>query len=85
MTERKPHPDNDIIDRAQEESLDNPQQGSSGGQVARAVGSRADLHRAEGTLVGDEVETALGSDNPEQDARKGPKTFEKIRTGKQNG
>ncbi len=79
------HPDNEIIDEAQEESLDNAQQGSSGGQVARRVGSRADLHRAEGTLTGEEVETAVGSDNPEQDARKGDKTYDKIRTGKQNG
>ena len=85
MTERKPHPDNELIDRMQEESIPTAQQSRSGGDVARRVGTRAELHEAEGTLEGDEVERAVGSDNPADDAMKGNKTFEKIRTGKQNG
>jgi hypothetical protein len=85
MTERKPHPDNELIDRMQEDSLPTAQHSRSGGDVARRVGTRAELHEAEGTLEGDDVERAVGSDNPDQDARKGNKTFEKIRTGRQNG
>lgn len=79
------HPDNDMIDDMQEESVPTAQQSSSGGEVNRRVGSRAELHDAEGILEGDEVERAVGSDNPQEDARKGNKTFEKIRTGRQNG
>jgi hypothetical protein len=85
MPKRQSHPDNDMIDAMQEESVPTAQQSSAGGQVNRDVGSRAELHEAEGTLEGEEVERALGSDNPGQDARKGNKTFEKIRTGNQNG
>ena len=84
MTERKPHPDNELIDRMQEESIPTAQQSRSGGAINRRVGTRAELHEAEGTLAGDEVERTVGSDNPEQDARKGAKTFEKIRTGRQD-
>jgi hypothetical protein len=78
------HPDNDMIDDMQEESVPTAQQSSSGGNVNRRVGSRAELHEAEGTLEGQEVERAVGSDNPQDDARKGNTTFEKIRTGRQN-
>ncbi|HEY7807280.1 MAG TPA: hypothetical protein VIC34_08785 [Croceibacterium sp.] len=85
MTERKPHPDNELIERMQEDSMPTAQGSTSGGNVARAVGSRAELHRAEGTLTGDEVETATGSDNPAQNERKGDKTFDKIRSGRQDG
>jgi len=78
------HPDNDLIDEMQEESLGNPSdQSSAGGQINRNVGSRAELHEAQGTLEGEEVERVTGRDNPKQDARKGNKTFDKIRTGKQ--
>ena len=83
---RSPHSDNEMIDEMQEESLGSrSRQGSAGGEINRRVGSRAELHEAEGTLEGQEVERVTGRDNPAQDARKGNKTFEKIRTGKQNG
>ena len=86
MPERQSsHPDNELIDEMQEESVKGAQQSRSGGEVNRRVGTRAELHQAEGTLDGEKVERAVGSDNPEQDAQKGDKTFEKIRTGKQNG
>jgi hypothetical protein len=85
MTERKPHADNELIDRMQEESIPTAQQSRSGGAVNRRVGTRAELHEAEGTLEGDEVERATGGDNPGDDEMKGNKTFEKIRTGNQNG
>lgn len=85
MTERKPHPDNETIDQMQQESVPTAQGSSAGGNIARTVGSRADLKTAQGQLEGQEVETAVGSDNPEQDARKGEKTMEKIKSGQQNG
>ena len=86
MPERQSrHPDNDMIDRMQEESVPTAQQSRAGGEVNRSVGTRAELHEAEGTLEGEEVERAVGSDNPREDAAKGDKTFEKIRTGRQNG
>jgi hypothetical protein len=80
MPERQSrHPDNDLID-AMQESETPSQQSRSGGEVNRRVGTRAELKRAEGTLEGDEVETAVGSDNPDEDARKGPKTRAKLQS-----
>jgi len=84
MTERKPHPDNEMIDQMQQDSMPTAQSSTSGGNVARTVGSRAELHEAEGQLEGEEVERATGSDNPAQNEVKGDKTFDKIRTGNQN-
>ena len=84
MTERKPHGDNALIDEMEEDSAPTAQLDRSGGNVARTVGTRAELHQAEGTLEGDEVERAVGSDNPADDEMKGDKTFDKIRTGNQN-
>ena len=84
MTERKPHGDNALIDEMEKDSAPTAQLDRSGGNVARPVGTRAELHEAEGTLEGDEVERAVGSDNPADDEMKGDKTFDKIRTGNQN-
>jgi hypothetical protein len=78
MTERKPHPDNDLIDAAQESAAPGAQGSASGGAVALEVGSRAEEHRAQGTLVGDEVERAQGSDNPARDERKGDKSVDHM-------
>jgi hypothetical protein len=83
MTERKPHGDNALIDEMEETSAPNAQLGRSGGNVARSVGTRAELHDAQGTLEGNEIERAVGSDNPAEDETKGDKTFDKIRTGNQ--
>ena len=85
MTERKPHPDNELIDRMQQDSMPTAQGSTAGGNVARTVGSRAELHEAEGQLEGEEVERATGRDNPEQNDRMGDKAHDKIRTGQQNG
>jgi hypothetical protein len=85
MTERKPHPDNELIDQMQEDSMPTAQGSTAGGNVARTVGSRAELHAAEGRLTGEEVERATGKDNPEQNERMGDKTHDKIRSGHQNG
>ena len=65
------HPDNEMIDDASEHPT--PEQGSrSGGNVATNVGTRAELKRAEDDPP--EVERVVGSDDPEADAAKGPKT-----------
>ena len=85
MTERKPHPDNDLIDQAEQDSVPTAQAGRSGGNVARTVGTRAELHQAEGQLEGEEVERATGRDNPEQNDRMGDKAHDKIAKGQQNG
>jgi hypothetical protein len=83
MTERKPHPDNKMIDQMAQDSVPTAQSSSAGGDVARTVGSRAELHAAEGQLEGQEVERATGSDNLAQNERKGDKTLAKIRSGNQ--
>ena len=85
MTERKPHPDNDLIDQAEQDSVPTAQAGRSGGNVARTVGTRAELHQAEGQLEGEEVERATGRDNPEQNDRMGDKAHDKIAKGQQTG
>jgi hypothetical protein len=85
MTERKPHPDNELIDQMQQDSMPTAQGSTSGGNVARTVGSRAELHAAEGRLEGEEVERATGRDNPEQNERMGDKAHDKIAKGQQNG
>ena len=78
MTERKPHPDNELIDAMEDASAPDAQSTSAGGNVNRTVGSRAELNDAQGDLVGDEVERAQGSDNPAQDERKGDKTIDAL-------
>lgn len=83
MTERKPHPDNAMIDQMEQDSVPGTQGSTAGGNVARTVGSRAELRAAEGHLEGEEIERATGSDNPTQNERKGDKTLGKIRSGNQ--
>ena len=85
MTERKPHPDNELIDQMQQDTMPSAQGSASGGTVATDVGSRAELHEAEGQLEGEEIERVTGSDNPAQNERMGDKTYDKIRSGQQNG
>ena len=71
MPERQSlHPDNELIDELTEEKT--PSQGSSsGGDVSVRVGKRDELNRATDP---DNREPVVGSDNPAQDAKKGPKT-----------
>ena len=81
MPERQSmHPDNELID----ELTENPtpsQQGSAEGAVNRRVGKRAELNAATDP---DNREPVVGSDNPSDDARKGPKTMEAIKKGNAN-
>ena len=85
MTERKPHSDNAMIDQAEQDSVPTAQVDRSGGNVARTVGTRAELHEAEGQLEGEEVERATGRDNPEQNDRMVDKAHDKIASGQQTG
>lgn len=81
MPERKSrHPDNDLIDEMTKDKTPS-QQGSAGGNVNRRVGKRGELNRATDP---ENREPAVGSDNPEDDARKGPKTMQKIKKGEAN-
>jgi hypothetical protein len=81
MPERQSrHPDNELIKEIGEAKT--PSQSSSGGgEVNTRVGSRAELNRATDP---DNREPVTGSDNPEQDARKGAKTMEAIKKGEAN-
>ncbi len=80
MTERKSRqPDNDLIDELTEEPTP-PQSSSSGGEINRNVGKRAELNRATDP---EDRERAVGSDNPEQDEAKGRKTMDAIKKGQQ--
>ena len=75
MPERQSrHPDNELIDELTEGKTPS-QSGSAGGNVNRRVGKRGELNRATDP---DNREPEIGSDNPEQDAKKGPKTLAKL-------
>ena len=71
MPERQSrHPDNKLIADITEGATPS-QSGSSGGEVNRRVGKRAELNGATDPA---NREPEVGSDNPAQDAQKGPKT-----------
>ena len=78
MPERqKTHSDNELIDAMSENAT--PSQGSrSGGEVNTRVGTRAELKRATDP---DNREPVVGSDNPAEDAKKGPKTQAAMDSG----
>jgi len=77
MPERQSrHGDNKLIDEPVES---NAQQGSSGGELGRDVGKRAEEKAA---LKGDAgVERVHGQDDPEADRKKGPKAISRMRGG----
>lgn len=71
MPERQSrHPDNEMIDKMTEDATPG-HQGSAGGEVNRRVGKRGEENRATDPA---NREPEVGSDNPEQDSKKGPKT-----------
>lgn len=80
MTKRNPHPDNELIDELTEGA--SPGQGSSaGGNVARTVGSQADLERATDPEA---REPATAKYNPADNNRMGEKTSDAIKSGDQS-
>ena len=81
MPERQSrHPDNEMIDEITEGATPS-QQGSAGGEVNRQVGKRGELNRATDP---ENREPEVGSDNPSQDAQKGPKTREAIQNNRES-
>ena len=75
MTERKPHPDNALIDELEKDGHAPSQGGSSGGDVPRMVGARDEAH---GVDEGPGVERARSLDNPIDAEMKGQKTIERL-------
>ena len=75
MTERKPHSDNALIDEMEEQGRAPGQGGSAGGNVATAVGARAEEH---GVDEDPGVERARSLDNPVDAEMKGRKTIERL-------
>ncbi|GGD95311.1 hypothetical protein GCM10011515_13940 [Tsuneonella deserti] len=81
MTERKPHPDNELIDSLEQGSGGSTAQNDRwGGNLARDVGTRSEERSLEGNLVGEEVDRVKGSDNPARDELKGEKTIASMPT-----
>ena len=76
MTERKPHSDNALIEELEDEGGAPSQGGRSGGDVARDVGTRAELNRATGEP---DRERPTAQDHPEAvNEAKGDKTIERL-------
>ena len=81
MTERQSrHPDNDLIDELTEGEPPS-QQSSAGGEVNRRVGKRGEEARATDP---ENREPVVGSDNPGEDAKKGPKTRAAIQQDRES-
>lgn len=81
MTKRQSmHPDNELIEELTKQPTPS-QQSSSGGNVNRTVGKRSELNRATDP---DNREPEIGSDNPKDDARKGPKTRAAIQSDRES-
>ena len=81
MPERQSrHPDNEMIDEMTQDATPS-QQSSSGGQVNRQVGKRGELNSATDP---DNREPEIGSDNPDDDAKKGPKTRAAIQSNRES-
>ena len=81
MTERQSrHPDNDLIDELTEGETPS-QQSSAGGEVNRRVGKRGEEALATDP---ENREPVVGSDNPGEDAKKGPKTRAAIQQDRES-
>lgn len=81
MTERQSrHPDNDLIDELTEGETPS-QQSSAGGEVNRRVSKRGEEARATDP---ENREPVVGSDNPGEDAKKGPKTRAAIQQDRES-
>lgn len=77
---QKTHSDNEMIAEMTEAATPS-QQGAAEGNVNRRVGKRGEENAATDP---DNREPEIGSDNPEQDAMKGPKTMAAIKSGEAN-
>lgn len=81
MTQRDPHPDNELIDAMAEEAGGGStmQNDTRGGNLARDVGSRAEQKSVEDKLVGEEVDRPKASDK-ERNWQKGEDTIADMPT-----
>ncbi len=76
MTERKPHPDNALIDELEDQGTAPSQGGTSGGDLKRDVGSRSELHNTAGAT---HTERPHGQDaRDDQRTTKGPQTIDRL-------
>jgi hypothetical protein len=75
MTQRKPHPDNALIDQLEEDGPAPGQGSSSGGNVARTVGTRSEMRNTAGATG---TERDRSQDNPVDAEMKGVKTIERL-------
>ena len=76
MTERKPHPDNALIDELEDQGSAPSHGGAAGGDLKRDVGSRSELHNTPGAKGN---ERPRGQDAPEgQRTAKGERTIERL-------
>ena len=79
MTERKPHPDNALIDELQEDGAAPSQGGTAGGNLQRDIGARSEQRNTAGE-TGNVRPTA--QDHPEaQNEAKGDKTMARLQPG----
>lgn len=76
MPERKPHPDNALIDELGDQATAPTQGSTAGGDLQRDVGSRAELHNTAGAT---RSERPHGQDAPDgQRTAKGERTMERL-------
>ena len=75
MTERKPHPDNELIEDLLEDGPTPSQGGRSGGDVKLNVGTRSEMRNTVGT-TGNERDRS--QDNPIDAEKKGSKAIERL-------
>lgn len=75
MTERKPHPDNALIDEMEDQGRAPSQGGSAGGKAQTTVGARAEEHDVDEDPG---VERVRSQDNPVNAEMKGKKSIERL-------
>lgn len=76
MTDRKPHPDNAMIDELEDQGGAPGHGGTAGGNLERDVGSRSEMHDTAGAT---RSERPHGQDAPEgQRTAKGEKTIGRL-------
>jgi hypothetical protein len=82
MTERKPHPDNAMIDELEDQGAAPSQGSAAGGDLQRDVGSRSELHNTAGAIRN---ERPHGQDAPDaQRTAKGEDTMARLQPGNED-
>ena len=82
MTERKPHPDNDLIDELQDQGGAPSHGGRAGGNLQRDVGTRSELNN---TIAAAGSERPTGQDaNETRQAAKGEKATSRLDPAQEN-